>query len=78
MNSLEERIKELTLEYKEAEKLNLKSKAERLLVDINYFEILIDYKKKVKKLKEIEEICNQYCDAFSTQGIERIKEVLNG
>ena len=36
------------------------------------------YKDEHEKLEKIKEICNQYCDAFSTQGIEKIKEVLNG
>ena len=79
MNALEERIKELTLEYKEAERLNLKSKAERLLVDINYFEMLIDYKKKVKKLEKIEQIVNSR-DGFylydNLPPFQQIREVL--
>lgn len=38
-------------------------------------DLLIDESIKLEKIKEI---CNQYCDAFSTQGIEKIKEVVNG
>ena len=46
---LQERINELKSEYIEADRLNLRGKAELLLVDLNYLERLFDLESNKEK-----------------------------
>ena len=55
MDRLTERISELKLEYSEADRLNLRSKAERLLEDINYLEMLADLKENAIPLDKVKQ-----------------------
>ena len=46
INGLNERIANLKMQYQEAERINLKNKADELLVDINYLEELRELRNK--------------------------------
>lgn len=46
INGLNERITDLKMQYQEAERINLKSKAGELLADINYLEELRELRSK--------------------------------
>lgn len=61
INGLDERISELKTLYHEAERINLKNKANELLVDINYLE-------ELRELRNKQELCE---DAVSRKTIDQ-------
>ena len=67
INGLKERIADLKMQYQEAERLNLKSKAGELLADINYLEELQELRNKQEyvfdKIRaEIEQLPTNYIE----------------
>lgn len=61
INGLNERIANLKMQYQEAERINLKNKADELLVDINYLEELRELRnKQEQKQKMLDELSKDY------------------